>query len=137
MTGESEQELTVDPERILRHPARPRILLGLHAEGPLSPTELSRSRIGKGIPVRSYDFHFKELVRFGLVRVSPRVPGNGIGVRYKVTERLTQSLLHASALAAIAEVLATIPPELAQWLDQPYIDDINEIVRASRRQEGD
>jgi predicted ArsR family transcriptional regulator len=127
----------IDPERILRHPARPRILLGLHAEGPLSATELSRSRIGRGIPARSYDFHIKELVRFGLVRVSSRTPGNGRGVRYTVTERLTQPLLHAAALAAISEVLATIPPGLAQWLEQPYIDDIGELVRASRRQEGD
>jgi hypothetical protein len=135
MPGEREQELAIDPERILRHPARPRILLGLHAEGPLSPTELSRSRIGKGFPARSYDFHFKELVRFGLVRVADRRPGNGKGVRYTVTGRVTQSLLHEAALAAISEVLATIPPQLAQWLEQPYIEDIGELVRASRCQE--
>jgi hypothetical protein len=137
MTEESQQELTLDAEWILRQPARSRILLGLHAEGPLSPTELSRSRIGQGIRARSYDYHFKELVRVGLVRGYDRRPGNGRGVRYTLTERATQSLLDAAALAAISGVLANIPSDPAQSPGQPYIDAIREFVQAPRRTDGD
>jgi hypothetical protein len=133
MPAEPEKRLAADPERILRHVARPRILLGLHAEGPMSPTELSRSRIGRGIRARVYDFHIKELVRFGLVEVFDRAPGNGRGVRYAVTAELSQSLLDAATLAAISRVLTDIPEALTQWLEQPYIEDITQLVRASGR----
>lgn len=133
MAEEGKELLGIPTDRILRHPARLRILLGLHAEGPLSAKELSKSRIGKGIPAKNYDFHFKQLVRWGLVRSSGRTAGNGGGLRYSVTEQLTQSLLDAAALAAISEVLAGIPSELAKWLEHPYIDHIGEFVRGSGR----
>ena|SRR5215216_2530499 len=134
MEAEPKEELQLDTERILRHPARPCILLGLHAEGPMSPKELSKSPIGKGIRATVYAFHFKELVRVRLVRVADRAAENG-GVRYDVTDRLSQSLLDAAAVAAISNVLAQIPETLAQWVEQPYIEEITEVVKASGRLE--
>jgi predicted ArsR family transcriptional regulator len=133
MAEDHKETLDVARERVLRHPVRRRILLGLHAEGPLSPNELSKSRIGRGIPTRKYDFHLKQLIRFGLVEAVDGARGDGRGIRYTVTERLSQALLDAAALAAVSEVLASIPSELAKWVDQPYIDDISELVRASGR----
>jgi len=61
-----------DPETegALGHPARRRILLGLSAEEPMSPAELSNSPIGKGIRVNVYSYHFKELERRGLLAAS-------------------------------------------------------------------
>jgi hypothetical protein len=133
MAAERKKELAIDIERILRHPARPRILLGLHADGPMSPTELSRSRIGRGIRARVYDFHLKELVRIGLVEVVDGAPRHGRGVRYAVTDQLTQTLIDAAALEAVSGVIASIPTALAQWFEQPYIAEITEFVRASGR----
>jgi len=100
----------------------------------MSPKELSKSPIGKGIRATVYAFHFKELVRVRLVRVADRAAENG-GVRYDVTDRLSQSLLDAAAVAAISNVLAQIPETLAQWVEQPYIEEITEVVKASGRLE--
>jgi hypothetical protein len=99
----------------------------------MSPTELSKSRFGKGIQANVCSYHFKELVRFGLIRVAGHTPGNSQGIKYEVTDRLTQPLLDAAALATISGVIADIPEPLAQWIEQPYIEDIRAFVRASGR----
>jgi len=99
----------------------------------MSPTELSKSQFGKGIQANVCSYHFKELARFGLVQVADRTPGNAQGIRYEVTDRLTQPLLDAAALATISDVIMDIPEPLAQWIEQPYIEDIRAFVKASGR----
>jgi hypothetical protein len=99
----------------------------------MSPTELSKSQFGKGIPANVCSYHFKELARFDLIKVAGDKPRNSQRIRYEVTHRLTQSLLDAAAIATISEVLAGIPEPLAQWIEQPYLDDIRAFVDASGR----
>src|SRR4051794_36775282 len=96
-----EQELERIHEFVRRHPARPRILLGLHREGPMSPTGLSKSPIGKGIKPNVYSYHCKALARFRLVE-----PAHGAGTSrefcFMVTDRVSQCVIDAAALAAIS-----------------------------------
>jgi DNA-binding transcriptional ArsR family regulator len=120
-------------EQVLGHPARLRILLGLHSKGPISPSELSKSPLGKGIRVNVYSYHFKELERWGLLEVDQASKGEEVSTRYVSTNRLTRSMIDAAALDAISGVLAAIPESLAQWIDGPYIDDISIVVRAAGR----
>jgi DNA-binding transcriptional ArsR family regulator len=120
-------------ERTLKHPARRRILLGLRAEGPMSPADLSKSRIGRGIRISVYSYHFKELERWGLLEVDQTSEGRESTTRYMTTNRLTQSTVDAAALDAISEVLATVPEPLAKWLDGPYIEEISALVGATGR----
>lgn len=135
MPGDLDKEPTVDPSWVLKDSARPRILLGLRAEGPLSATELSRSPIGRGVPARVYDYHLKQLVGCGLVKVFDHALRKGETVRFAVTDHLTQSLLDAAALASISEVLASIPPEADRPTERPYLDAIGELIQASGRHE--
>ena len=124
-----------DDEVVLGHPARRRILLGLSAEGPMSPAELSKSQIGKGTRVNVYSYHFKELERQGLLAaVRPASGGAQTATRYTTTDRLTQATIDAAALGAISDVVGAIPKQLAQWIDGPYIDEISVLVAASGRQ---
>jgi hypothetical protein len=120
-------------EQLLEHPTRRRILLGLRAEGPMSPADLSRSEIGRGIRVEIYSYHFKELHRWGLLEIVDRSSGEPTGNRYTIAQQISQSVIDAAALAAISEVLAGIPGTLAQWIEGPYVKEISELVRASGR----
>ena len=116
----------------LGHPARRRILLGLSADGPMSPAELSKSQIGKGIRVNVYSYHFKELERRGLLAVvEPSSGGTRTATRYTTTDRLTQAMVDAAALGAISDVVEAIPERLAQWIEGPYIEEISALVAAS------
>lgn len=118
----------------LGHPARRRILLGLSAEGPMSPAELSKSQLGKGIRVNVYSYHFKELERRGLLAaVQPASRGAQAATRYATTNRLTQAMVDAAALGAISDVVAAIPEQLAQWIEGPHIEEISMLVAASGR----
>jgi DNA-binding transcriptional ArsR family regulator len=121
-------------DRILGHPARRRILLGLRAAGPMSPADLSKSHIGKGIRVNVYSYHFKALVGWGLLEIVDQVAGEDHSVvRYAITDQLSQSVIDAAALHAISEVVESIPQALSQWIDGPYIEEIGALVRASGR----
>jgi predicted ArsR family transcriptional regulator len=131
---ESKKKLDLGTKGVLGHPARRRILLGLSAEGPMSPAELSRSRIGKGIRVNVYSYHFKKLERRGLLAtIEPASGGARAATRYTTTDRLTQAMVDAAALGAISDVVAAIPERLAQWIEGPYIDEISALVAASGR----
>ncbi|HSS42331.1 MAG TPA: helix-turn-helix domain-containing protein [Solirubrobacterales bacterium] len=127
---------TPDPltKGALGHPARRRIVLGLHAEGPMSPSGLSKSQLGKGIRVNVYSYHFKELERRGLIAVvEPEPRGRQPTTRYATTNRLTQAMVDAAALGAISDVVMAIPEQLAQWIEGPYIEEISALVAASGR----
>jgi DNA-binding transcriptional ArsR family regulator len=132
LQGGADEQLSASAQA-LGHPARLRILLGLRAEGPMSPAELSKSRLGKGIRVNVYSYHFKELERWGLIEVDQTSKDEQAGTRYTLTGRLTQSMIDAAALDAISDVLETVPAPLAQWIDGPYIDEISALVGASGR----
>lgn len=131
---ESKGRLDRETKGALGHPARRRILLGLSAEGPMSPAELSKSRIGKGLRVNVYSYHFKELERRGLLAVVEPASGKSrTATRYTTTDRLTQAMVDAAALGAISDVVAAIPERLAQWIEGPYIEEISALVAASGR----
>lgn len=128
------QNSTSDPEQVLRHPARHRILLGLRAAGPMSPAELARSPIGRGYRVGAYDYHFKALHRLGVLSLEERARGVKRPVtRYRLTDHLSQSLFDAAALRAIADVLASAKP-LHLWIDKPFLDEIGQFVTAAGHQ---
>lgn len=131
-----EQEMERIHEFVRRHPARPRILLGLHRDGPMSPTRLSKSPIGKGIKPNVYSYHCKALARIGLVQPAPGA-GTGREFCFTVTDRVCQCVIDVAALTAISGLMTTIPAALAQWLEQPYINDIQIIVEASGRSRGE
>lgn len=131
---ESKERLDRGTKGALGHPARRRILLGLSAEGPMSPAELSKSQIGKGIRVNVYSYHFKELERRGLLAAVKPASGDArTATRYTTTDRLTQAMVDAAALGAISDVVAAIPERLAQWIEGPYIEEISALVAASGR----
>jgi DNA-binding transcriptional ArsR family regulator len=102
----------------------------------MSPADLSKSRIGRGIRISVYSYHFKELERWGLLEVDQESKGRHPTTRYRITDRLTQSTIDAAALDAISEVLATVPEPLAKWLDGPFIEEIGALVGASGRSPG-
>lgn len=118
---------------MLGHPARRRIVLALCSKGPMSPSDLSKSHLGKGIRVNVYSYHFKELARWGLVEIDQSARDRQALTRYVVTSRLTQSMINAAALDAILDVLEDIPEPLAQWIDGPYVEEIRALVEASGR----
>jgi len=97
---------------------------------------MSKSPIGKGIKPNVYSYHCKALARFGLVE-----PAHSAGTSrescFRVTDRVSQCVIDAAALAAISALIMTIPAALAQWLEQPYINDIQLIVEASSRPRGE
>jgi DNA-binding transcriptional ArsR family regulator len=131
--GEINEALDSRVARALGHPARLRILLGLRAGGPMSPADLSRSRLGKGIRVDVYSYHSKALERLGFLEIVDRSASDQSSVRYMLTKQLTQSLVDAAALNAILEVVSSIPDALSQWIDGPYIEEITALVSASGR----
>jgi predicted ArsR family transcriptional regulator len=131
---EGEGRLDRGTKGALGHPARRRILLGLSAEGPMSPAELSKSQIGKGIRVNVYSYHFKELERRGLLAAVEPAAGVARAVtRYTTTDRVTQTVIDAAALDAISEALGAIPEQLAPWIEGPHIEEISMLVAASGR----
>jgi hypothetical protein len=124
--------LKVDVEQVLRHPARRLILLVLHSNGPMSPAEFSKSRLGKGTRLEVYSYHFKELHRRGFLDLADKDPADKQSVtRYMVTGRVDQSVINAAALLAIRDVLARIPEPLASWIEGPFVDEIADLVDAS------
>ena len=124
----------IDIEQVLRHPARCRVLLGLRSEGPMSPIELTKSRLGKGFRLEVYSYHFKELHRRGLVESVDADPADQQPVtRYTVPGQLSQSVLDAAALTAISEVLARAPERPADGVEATFIDEIADLVTASGR----
>lgn len=99
----------------------------------MSPADLAKSNIGKGIRVNVYSYHFKALAGWGLLEVVDRVAGEDSAVRYGITDQLTQPMIDAAALQSISEVVDSIPKALSQWIDGPYIEEIGALVRASGR----
>jgi hypothetical protein len=132
MAGERKNPpLGSDVERILWHPTQRRILLGC-AAGPTSPAELSKSRIGKGIRLESFSYHFKELHRLGMLQVAAQGFDDDRSVtRYRLTARLSQAEIDAAALKAISDVLASISEPLVKWIDQPFLEEIGDLVDAA------
>jgi hypothetical protein len=98
----------------------------------MSPTRISRSPIGKGIKPSVYSYHCKALARFGLVEPA-HAAGSSRECCFTVTDRASQCVIDAAALAAISTLITTIPAALHQWLEQPYINDMQLIVEASGR----
>jgi len=131
--GGSNEMLDPGMKQALGHPARRRILLALRALGPMSPADLSKSRIGKGIRVSVYSCHFKELEREGLLEVDQDSNDGQATTRYMITNQSSQSMIDAAALDEISDVLATVPETLRQWIDGPYIEEITALVEASGR----
>jgi len=99
----------------------------------MSPADLSKSRIGKGIRVNVYSYHFKELERRGLLEVDQDSNDGQATSRYMITNQSSQSMIDAAALEEISDVLATVPQSLTQWIDGPYIEEITALVGASGR----
>lgn len=100
----------------------------------MSPAELSKSRVGGRVGVGLYAYHFKMLNRWGLLEIADEsAGGEEATTRYKVTDRISQSVIDAAALYAISDVLGDIPEALAQWIEGPYIEDIDALVRAAGR----
>jgi hypothetical protein len=122
-------------DRALRHGARCRILVALHAEGPLSPASFSKTKLGRGAQVNTYSYHFKELVKCGLAELVDRPSkGQEVSCRYTATGLLTQAVVDAAALLAISEVVESVPETLHQWIDGPYIHTVDALVtKAGRR----
>lgn len=134
MSGEGKQKAAVAPEEILHHRARGRILLGVRAAGQLAPAELWKSTFGSGISLEMYSYHFRALHRMGVLKSKRLGPGSQqTPTRYELAEHLPQSLLDAAAMEAIAEVLASISEPLADWIDKPFIDEIDQLVKAAGR----
>ncbi|HET8956077.1 MAG TPA: hypothetical protein VFN18_10505 [Solirubrobacterales bacterium] len=101
----------------------------------MSPAELAKSPIGKGFRVESYAYHFKELHRLGVLIQEERPPGGRQHLaRYHLADHLSQSLLDAAALKAIAGVLASIEEPLQVWIDKPFLDEIGQFVTAAGHQ---
>jgi hypothetical protein len=98
----------------------------------MSPADLSKSHIGKGIRVNVSSYHFKALAGWGLLEVVDQIAGGDhSAVRYAVTDQLTQSMVDAAALRSISEVVESIPRALAQWIEGPYVDEIHALVQAA------
>ena len=98
----------------------------------MSPAELANSKIGKGIRVEVYSYHFKELHRLGVLVQGDRSPAENQSVtRYHLSAHLPQHLVDAAALKAIAGVLESVAEPLKTWIDKPFLDEIDQFVSAA------
>lgn len=101
----------------------------------MSPAGFSKTQLGRGERVNICSYHFNELVKYGLAEPAYRPSGGGeVTCSYVATEALTQSIVDAAALLAIANVLEGIPDALHQWFDGPYVEDVEVLVKKTGRQ---
>lgn len=132
----SNRDCAMEPivDRALRHAARCRILLALHADGPLSPSEFAKTPLGRGGRVNVYSYHFKELANCGLVEAVLQGSGDQEDAhRYAATDALTQPVVDAAALLAISDVLEGIPETLHQWIEGTHMETVVSLVKKAGR----
>jgi len=81
-----------------------------------------------------YSYHFRVLHCLGVLKSKKLDPDSREpSIRYELADQLGQSLFDAAAMKAIAEVLESISEPLADWIDKPFIDEIDQLVKAAGR----